>query len=155
MKEKMYRKESQILLSLLTTIVILVLYTLYVYNREVVENPEIINNLKFWGKYFVILIPVMIVVQIVIHIIYAIINKIVTNEDIPTKDDEMDRLIELKSLRISRWIQSAFFVMAMGALAIGMQLWVMFVLLLCSCFVSIIVESIAQIYFYTKGVKHG
>lgn len=155
MEEKMYRRENRILFSLITTAVILGIYTLYVYNKHVDGNLEILNDLKFWGKTFLILVPIMIVAQIIIHIIFAIINKIITNEDIPTSEDEMDRLIELKSLRISRWVQSGLFFLAMGSLTLGMQIWVMFVLLISSCFVSSIVESIAQIYFYKRGVRHG
>ncbi|MEZ5146985.1 MAG: hypothetical protein R2759_07865 [Bacteroidales bacterium] len=94
----------------------------------------------------------MIVAQIVIHIIFAIINKIITRQDIPSKTDEMGQLIELKSLRISRWVQSVFFILAMAALAMNYEIWVMFVLLIASCFMSTIVESLAQIYYYRKGV---
>ena len=155
MEEKMYRRENRILFSLITTIIILGIYALYVYNRYIDGNPEILNDLKFWGKTFIILVPIMIVAQIIIHIIFAIINKIITNEDMPTSEDEMDKLIELKSLRISRWVQSLIFFLAMGAITIGMHIWVMFVLLISSCFISSIVESIAQIYFYKRGIKHG
>lgn len=152
MKEVMYRKENQILASLITTIVIFGLYSLYVYNNHVASNPDIINNMKFWARSFIILIPVLVVAQIIIHIIYAIINKIITNEDIPANSDEMDRLIELKSIRISRWISPIFFFLAMGSLLLELPIWIMFVLFICSFFISSIVESILQIYFYKKGV---
>ena len=152
MKEKMYRKETRILVSLISTILIFGFYALYIYHKHIVGNPEILNNFKFWGKTFFIFIPVMIVAQIIIHILFAIINKIVTNEDIPTITDEMDKLIELKALKISRWVHSGIFLLAMGALLLEMKIWVMFILLVSSCFISTIVESIAQIYFYKKGV---
>lgn len=155
MEEKMYRRENRILFSLITTVIILGIYALYIYNNYIDSNPEILNDLKFWGKTFIILVPIMIVAQIILHIIFAIINKIITNEDMPTSEDEMDKLIELKSLRISRWVQSLIFFLAMGAITIGMHIWVMFVLLISSCFISSIVESIAQIYFYKRGIKHG
>jgi hypothetical protein len=71
------------------------------------------------GKVIFVAIPVSIVALIIIHIIYAIINKIVTNEDIPTIDDERDRIIELKSIRISHWIFTTGFICAMGVLAFG------------------------------------
>ncbi|HAF30418.1 MAG TPA: hypothetical protein DCG75_15355 [Bacteroidales bacterium] len=152
MKEKMYRKETRILVSLISTILIFGLYAMYVYTNYIAENPEILNDLKFWGKTFFIFIPIMIVAQIVIHIIFAIINKIITNEDIPSLTDEMDKLIELKSLKISRWVNSGIFFMAMGSLLLGMQIWVMLILMVTSCFLSTIAEAIAQIYFYKKGI---
>ena len=147
-----FKRENQIIVSLITTIIILIIYTLWVYNKYIVDSPETLNNLQFWGRSFLILIPVMIVAQIIIHIIFAIVNKIVTNQEIPSKTDEMGQLIELKSLRISRWVQSVFFILAMSALALNYELWVMFILLITSCFMSTIVESLVQIYYYRKGV---
>lgn len=67
------------------------------------------------------MIPIAIVAQIIIHIIFAIINKMVTNEDMPTTDDERDKLIELKSIRISHWIFTIGFMLAMGSQAIDMK----------------------------------
>jgi hypothetical protein len=140
------------MITTISMLVILGLYSLYVYNRYVAGDPGIINNFRFWGKSMMILIPVMIVAMIIIHIIFAIINKIVTNEDIPTITDEMDRLIELKALRISHWIYSLGFILAMGSQAIGMQPWVLFVTLISSCFLGGIIEGLAKIYFYRKGI---
>lgn len=148
----MDQKERQVLVTLIATIFILGLYSLYVYNKYIVPDSEIINNFKFWGRSFIILIPVAIVAQILIHIIFAIINKIITNEDIPTIDDERDKLIELKSIRISHWIFTLGFLLAMGSQAIDMDPWVMFTTLFCSGFLSGIVSEAAKLYYYRKGV---
>ncbi len=152
MEGKMYRKETQILVTLFSLILIPGLYVLYVYQKYLAGNIQLINDFSFWGKRFLVLIPVMIVALIIIHIVFAIINKIVTNEDIPSITDEMDKLIELKSLRISYWMNGLGFMLAMGSQAIGMQPWVMFITLFSSCFVGGIVSSIAKIYYYRKGV---
>jgi hypothetical protein len=64
----------------------------------------------------------------------------------------MDRLIDLKSIRISRWVTSSFFLLALGTQAIGMQPWVMLATLVASCFLGGVVEGIAKIYFYRKGI---
>lgn len=98
------------------------------------------------------MIPIAIVAQIIIHIIFAIINKMVTNEDMPTTDDERDKLIELKSTRISHWIFTIGFMLAMGSQAIDMKPWVMFVTLISSGFLSSMVSELARFYFYRKGV---
>jgi len=147
----MDQKEKQVLVTLIATILILGLYSMYVYNKYIAPDPEIINSFRFWGKSFMILIPVAIVAQIIIHIVFAIINKMVTNEDIQTKDDERDRIIELKSIRISHWIFTVGFMLAMGSQAIGMQPWVMFVTLFSSGFVSSIVSEIARFFYYRRG----
>lgn len=148
----MEQKEKQVLVTLITTILIIVFYSLYIYNKYIEVDPEIINSFRFWGRSFVILIPVAIVAQIIIHIVFAIINKIVTNEDIPTIDDERDKLIELKSIRISHWIFTLGFMLAMGSQAIGMLPWVMFVTLIASGFLSGIMSEAVKIYYYRKGV---
>jgi hypothetical protein len=148
----MDQKEKQILVTIISTMLIFGLYSLYVYNKYITVNPDVINDFKFWGKAFLILIPVSIVAQINIHIIFSIINKIVTNEDMPTLSDERDKLIELKAIRISHWIFTLGFLMAMGSQAFDMKPWVMFILLIFSGFVSGMASEVAKIYFYRKGI---
>lgn len=148
----MDQKEKQVLVTLSATILTLGLYALYIYKMYITSDPEIINSFRFWGNAFLILIPVAIVAQIIVHIVFAIINKIVTNEDMPSKDDERDKLIELKSIRISHWIFISGFTFAMGSQSIGMQPWVMFVTLFSSGFISSIVSEIARFFYYHRGV---
>jgi hypothetical protein len=148
----MEQKEKQVLASLIATILIIFFYSLYVYNRYIEDDPEILNNFRFWGKTFLVLIPVSIIVQIVIHILFAIVNKIITDEDPADKEDERDRLIELKSVRVSHWTFTTGFMLAMGSLALGLQPWVMFVILIASGFISEVVSGSVKIYYYRKGV---
>lgn len=148
----MDNKEKQILVTIITLILILAGYSLYVYQKYIEPDVSIINNFQFWGKTFLILIPVTIVSQIVIHIVFAIINKIVTNEDMPTLNDERDKLIELKSIRISHWIFTIGFLLSMVTLVLEMPPYVMFITLIASGFISGIVSEIAKLYFYRRGV---
>jgi hypothetical protein len=148
----MDQREKQIIVTLITTVLIFGFYSLHVYNKYIVSNPDIINEFRFWGKTFLILIPVSIIAQIVIHIVFAIINKIITDEDVPAINDERDKLIELKAIRISHWIFTLGFLLAMASQAIEMKPWVMFVALISSGFISGIASEGAKIYFYRKGV---
>jgi hypothetical protein len=152
MKEPMSYQEKQSILSLVNTILILGVYSLYVYNNYIAGNPDIIYDMKFLGKAFMILIPFTIVVQIVMHILFVIFNKIITMEDPPKKEDEMDKLIELKSIRISHWVFIVGFFSAMASQAIGMAPYVMFLSFVVSGFVAGIISDIAKIYYYRKGV---
>jgi hypothetical protein len=151
MEVKMDTKEKQILVTIISLVLIFVCYSLYVYNMYIAENYNIINDFRFWGKAFLILIPVTIVSQIVIHIIFAIINKIVTNEDMETKTDERDKFIDLKALRISHWIFTAGFMLSMITQVIGMPPYVMFLTLICSGFIGAIISEFAKVYYYRKG----
>jgi hypothetical protein len=147
----MDHKEKQIFLSIIVSILVFGCYSLYIYYKYMAGNMEIINDFKFWGKSFLIFIPVAILAQIIIYIIFAIINKMVTNEDMPTLSDERDKLIDLKAIRISHWLFTLGFLLAMGSQAIGMQPYVMFIVLIFSGFVSSIFAEIAKLYFYRKG----
>jgi flagellar biosynthesis protein FlhB len=148
----MDNKEKQILVTIITLILIFAGYAFYVYQKYVEPDFSILNNFKFWGKTFLIFIPVTIVSQIIIHIVFAIINKIVTNEDIPTLNDERDKLIELKSIRISHWIFTTGFLLSMVTLVLEMPPYMMFITLIASGFISGIVSEIAKLYYYRKGV---
>jgi len=147
----MYRKEKLILASLITTITVFVIYSLYVYQHYVVPLPEIINDFSFWGKTFIFLIPFTVAGQIIVHIIFAIVNKIVTNEDIPSISDEMDNLIELKALRVSHWIFASGTFLAIGSQAFKIQPWIMLAVLFSTGFIAAIISDITKIYLYRKG----
>ena len=150
MESKMYRREKRLIMSILSSVLIFGSYSVYIYYKYIDGNPDILNDFKFWGKAFLILVPITIVAQIILHIIFFIINKIITDEDIPTITDERDKLIELKSIKISHWIFISGFLLAMSSQAIGMQPWVMIFTFFISGFIASIVSEIAQIYFYRK-----
>lgn len=145
-------KEKQILVTVITSFLIVAGYSYYVYLTQVVDNIQIIDDVKFWGKSFLILIPVALIGQIIVHIIFAIINKIVTNEDLDHRTDERDKLIELKTIRISHWVFVLGFLLAMSTLAMGMQIWVMFIVLLVSGFIASMLSELMKIYYYRKGI---
>jgi hypothetical protein len=144
-------KEKQILVTMISLVLIFVFYSLYVYNHYVAENLEIMNNLTFWARTFLLIIPVTVIAQIIIHIVFAIINKILTNEDMQTKSDERDKLIDLKSLQVAHWVFTGGFSMAMVLAAIGLPSYVMFLTLICSGFASGVFAEIAKLYYYRKG----
>jgi VanZ family protein len=145
-------KEKRILISLISSVLIMFFYVLYVYNRQIAGNPDILNDFRFWGKSFLILIPVGIVAQIIIQIGFAIFMSATSKEEIDPIEDERDKLIELKAIKISHYLFLIGFMLAMGSLALGMKPWVMFVVLISSGFIASIVNEIARLYFYRKGV---
>ncbi|MBK6525203.1 MAG: hypothetical protein IPG07_06365 [Crocinitomicaceae bacterium] len=68
-----------------------------------------------------------------------------------TMSDERDKLIELKTIRISHWIFTAGFLAAMSTQAMGMEPWTMFVTLIASGFLGAVISGSAKIYFYRRG----
>ncbi|MFN3555935.1 MAG: hypothetical protein ACK4VN_08240 [Bacteroidales bacterium] len=152
MKEPISYQEKQSILSLVNTVLILVIYSLYVYNRYISHSPEILHDMKFLGKAFLILIPFTVVVQVVMHILFVIFNKVIAREDPPEKEDEMDKLIELKSIRLSHWVFIVGFFLAMTSQAMGMAPYVMFLSFVVSGFLAGMLSDIAKIWYYRKGV---
>lgn len=148
----MEHKEKQAIVSIIGSVLIIGIYSKYVYNNYIDGDLEILNDFQFWGKSFLYLIPITIVAQIVIHIVFAIVNRIVTQEDMSDLTDERDKLIELKSIRISHWIFVFGFMMAMGSLAMGMKPYVMFLTLISFGFLASLASEVAKIIYYRKGV---
>lgn len=144
--------EKQSIVSIIGSVLVIGFYSLYVYRNYIQADMELLNDFQFWGKSFLYLIPVAIVVQIVIQILFAIGNRIITQEDIPDITDERDKLIELKSIRISHWIFVLGFMLAMGSLAMGMKPYVMFLTLISSGFVASLTSEVAKIIYYRRGV---
>lgn len=151
MKGPVARKEKMIVLAIISTIAIFAAYAFYIYYIYISVNPSLISDFRFLSKAVLMLIPVTIVAQLIVHIIFAIINKIVTNEEISSFNDERDKLIELKAIRISHWTFILGFFTAMGSQAIGMQSWVMFFILILSGFLAAIASELTKLYFYRKG----
>jgi cell division protein FtsL len=151
MERKTYPKESEIIITTLIMMVMIALYVLYVYKKYVSVNPDIINDPQFWGKAFIYMIPVFIPAMIIVMIIYAVIKKAITKEDLDTLTDERDKLIDLKALRISQYVSTLCMFLALGSQALGMKIWVMFVILILSCFLRIFVEGFAKVFFYRRG----
>lgn len=148
----MGQKEKQSIVSIIGSVLVIGFYSMYVYRNYVAGDPEILNDFQFWGKSFLYLIPIAIVIQIVIHILFAIGNSIVTREVMTDLTDERDKLIELKSIRISHWIFTVGFMLSMGSLAFGMKPYVMFLTLLSSGFLASLISEVAKIIYYRRGV---
>lgn len=144
--------EKQSIVSIIGMALVIGLYSLYVYRHYIQVDMELLNDFRFWGKSFLYLVPVAIVVQVVIHILFAIGNRIITQEDIPDITDERDRLIELKSIRISHWIFILGFMLAMGSLAVGMKPYIMFLTFISSGFVASLASEVAKIIYYRRGL---
>lgn len=147
----MEQKEKQAAVSIIGSVLIIGLYSKYVYSNYIDGNLQILNDFQFWGKSFLYLIPISIVVQIVIHIVFAIVNRIFTQEDLSDVTDERDKLIELKSIRISHWTFIIGFMLAMGSLALGMQPYIMFLTLISFGFLASLASEVAKIIYYRKG----
>ncbi len=144
-------QEKRSILNMISTLLISGIYFWYIFRGDPIAGMTSDELLYFWGKSILILIPVTIVAKIIIAIVFAVGNTVATREKIPSTD-ERDKLIELKSLRNSRYMFGLGFILAMVALSMNMSVNVMFVVIVLAGVVSEIVENASQLYFYRKGI---
>lgn len=144
-------QEKRNLVSLLSNLLISIIYFVYVIQNYVSGSLTDITDFRFLGAVILILIPVQIVGKIILHIFFTIINKIITNEDEPSFSDELDKLIELKAARNSLILFMIGFVISMASLVIGMPIAIMFIILILSLISSEVIWDVSHLYLYRKG----
>jgi hypothetical protein len=145
-------KEKRILVSLVSSVLIMAIYCLYVYYRFIHADPALLHDLRFLGKWFLIMIPVAIVAQIIIQILLAISLKVSGHDDIDPIEDERDKMIELKAIKVSHYFFIVGFMMAMGSLGLGMKPSVMIFVLMITGFVASVVNEVLRLWYYRKGI---
>lgn len=144
-------QERRSLVNLISSIVIMALYTAYMMQRYPAASPYSPAIFRFWGSFYLILIPVAIVARIIIYIVFAIVNAIATREEEPPITDERDKLIELKAQTNANNVFVIGFILSVGSLAIDQPPVVMFILLLLTGIVTEIISDISQFYYYRRG----
>lgn len=136
-------------------------------------GAAVLDDLKFWASAMLVFIGIgigaTIVIQIVFHILLSVgiaVKKQVQNGKCDDKDvekeiklemveDEMDKLIALKSMRVAFVIAGIGFVAALASLVLNFSPAAMLNILFVTFSLGSIVEGIAQLYFYKRGVQNG
>ncbi|MDO9547057.1 MAG: hypothetical protein Q7J07_09975 [Pelolinea sp.] len=165
-------QEKRIITSTVTGALVLGAYCIYAIGKyqSGAVAPE---DLKFWASTMLIFIGIgaaaTIVIQIVFHILLSIsiavkekirdgqcddeeIEKTIEAEMV---EDEMDKLIELKSTRIGFIFAGIGFVAALGSLVLTFSPVVMLNMMFISFSIGSMFEGFAQLYFYRKGIHNG
>ena len=145
-------QEKKKIVSIISTVLITGFYALYVYQKYQAGVLDTSNIFQFWSLRILILIPVSIVSKIIIHIVFSIIIKVAFNEDEPSFTDELDKLIELKSIRNSFYLFMGGFLLSIISQAIGMSPSWLFIILFISGMLSDIFGEISSLYFYSRGI---
>lgn len=165
-------QEKRTAVTVLTGILILAAYCIYASGKiQSGMVPE--GDLKFWAFAMLLFIGIGIVASILIQIIFHILlsigiavkeqieNGCVDDKEIERTlevelvEDEMDKLIELKSLRVGFLIAGLGFVAGLSALLLDYTPVVMMNIIYISFNVGSILEGMAQLYYYRKGVSRG
>lgn len=155
--------------SILTGILMLAAYCIYAFGKF---NSGAVapSDLKFWATTMLIFIGIgvgaSIVIQIVFHILFSIsiaVKKKIENEDFDDKEiertieaeiveDERDKLVELKSMRLGFIIAGVGLVSGLVAVVLNSSPVVMLNIFYLSFWVGSLVEGVGQLYYYRKGL---
>jgi len=164
--------EKRSIVSIFAGIAVLVSYCIYVYGKMNAGDAAP-SDLKFWAGAMLLFIIIGIVANIVIQIVFHILlsmsiaireevkNGHSDDKEVEKKiaaeiiEDEMDKLIELKSLRVGFGVAGAGFVTALIFAYLGYPVNVMMNIMFFSFSGGSIIEGFSQIFFYRKGVTRG
>ncbi len=165
-------KEKRIIVSVITGIIILAAYCIYTYGKYR-SGAITSDNMKAWAGIVLVFIGIgvaaSIVIQIIFHILMAVAiavqekardgscddKQIEKAVNIEMVTDEMDKLIELKSMKVGFIIAGIGFIAALATQIFNytpaMMLNVMFI----SFSAGSVLEGLTQIIFYKRGITNG
>ena len=159
-------QEKKTLASIVTGVLVVAAYCVYALGK-IQSQVAVLDNLQFWGTTMLIFIGIGVAAAIVIQIIFHILLSISiavkegTDKGVEKKmkgemvEDEMDKLIELKSMKLGFAVCGAGFIAALISLAANSPAGVMLNILFLSFFLGSLSEGAMSLYYYRAGVKNG
>jgi hypothetical protein len=166
-----YKVKSTIV-SMVSGVLLMVAYVIYAAGK-VNSGAATLDDMKFWAATILVFIGIgvaaIIVIQIVFHILLAIgkaVQEQVKNGKVDDREigksleldmveDEMDKLISLKSMRIAYAVCGIGFVAAMISLVMNQPAAVMLNILFGSFYIGSLIEGFTQMFYYGRGIKNG
>ncbi len=161
-------QEKRTITSIFSGILILAAYCIYAFSpSRLASLPP--GDLKPWASAMLIFIAIgigaTIVIQIVFHILLSValaVQTTIENQKSDDKEidkairremveDERDKQIELKSMRIGFAVAGVGFVAALFSLVFNYSPVVMLNILFLSFSAGSVLEGAGQLYYYTKG----
>jgi hypothetical protein len=165
-------KEKRTVVSVITGIIILAAYCIYTYDKYQ-SGAITADDMKTWAGIVLVFVgigvAVSIIVQIIFHILMSISiaiqekamngscddKEIEKTIDIEMAADEMDKLIELKSMKVGFIIAGIGFIAALATQIFSYPPAVMLNVMFISFSAGFVLEGLAQIFFYKRGITNG
>lgn len=163
--------EKRTIVMMISGALVLAAYCIYAFG-QVQAGAVMPGDLKFWARTILIFIGIgiaaTIAIQIIFHILLSIgiaVSKKISDVDFKEEeieksiqaemvDDEMDKLIELKSNRIGVMLGGFGFVAALIAVLLGYSAAVLVNMVFIAFSLGTIAEGFAQLYYYRRGIRH-
>jgi uncharacterized membrane protein len=145
-------QEKSILVALAGSILVYTIFGVFVWQRYQAGAFDSATVFQFWGRAVLILIGAQIVLailgQIMLNIGHAITAR---EEEIPTFEDERDKLIDLKATRNTFVVFGIGFILAMIALAVGQPPMWMLMIILVAIIAAEILGNVSKFFLYRRG----
>ena len=159
-------QEKRTVTSMISGALVLAAYCLYAFGRYRAGTVEA-GDLRFWAGRMLLFIGIgiaaTILIQIVFHILMAISiavkdrsrdeKEINRRIEAAVVEDEMDKLIELKSSRAGFIVAGVGFVGALVSLVLGYPPAVMINIVFLSFGLGSLLEGVVSLVYYRKGVR--
>lgn len=158
-------QEKRTIVGLVSGIALIVAYCIYAFSKL---NAGVIlpDDVNFWAGTMLLFIGIgivaMIIIQIVFHILLAISIAVKEREHDEKKiestigatmiEDEMDKLIGLKSSKFGYAFIGFGFIGGLISLYLNLPLYIMLNIMFLSFAVGSIFEGFVSLYYYKKGV---
>ncbi len=161
-------QEKKTITSMVTGVLLLVSYCIYAFGKYR-QGLADLKDLHFWAGAMLTFIGIgigaTILIQIIFHVFFAVAiavkermsdeKKISRTVKASMVEDEMDKLIELKSLRIDSAFVGFGFVAGLVSLALNHPPAVMLNILFLSGGIGSLSEGFLSLYYYRKGITNG
>ena len=153
----MSNRENTIIVSLVSTLVVLSFYLvrwLQMYQDVGLNSAQIF---RLWAIVIIATIILNILGNILTNIAVNIAHAIRTNssEEVRMVEDERDKLIELKGVKVTYIAFSVGVLIAMLTFVFGQPPLIMFSLIILFSLLGEIIGDLSQLYLYRRGVRYG
>ena len=137
---------------LLISMIVMLVFGTRIYDATVMgafDGPE---GLKIWARQVLTYIPIAIVMVIVGVILLNIVYGIFTGgEDLTMKEDERDRHIGLRGMRVTGFVFSVGWIIAVIILAMGYTALQALNVMLLAAWFSDVAGNLVKLFFYRRG----
>ena len=150
-------QERKTLVNLMTAIAILIGYVTFNFSVYEQVGALLLQDSVYWGKTMLKTIGVAVIagvlIQVVFHFGLTLRNE-VTEEPVEIEDfdDERDKNIASKALKVQFWVFGLGFVLTLVLIAAGAAVGIALNCLFASLLIGMIGFSAVQLYHYRKGV---
>lgn len=143
--------EKTNLASFTTTLLVSIPYFIYILGLDSSSALGASNEVEFWARALLLVIPIRIVVEIIVHILFSIFQTIITgNENVDETIDERDKLIELKAQRNAFYMFTFVIMAILGLLAVGVETQIAIITFIVGGFIVEITEYVSKFYMHKR-----